>query len=79
LTLPVAASGPSSLTGVLTIGGNLYDLVGTTTSGSTTITLYSKTAGGAGNKVVLDQLNKNNAANFTTSTTFTIAGNYLAQ
>lgn len=79
LTLPVAASGPSSLTGVLNVGGTLYDLVGTTTSGSTTITLYSKTAGGAGNKVILDQLNKNNAANFTTSTTFTIAGSYLAQ
>jgi hypothetical protein len=79
LTLPVAASGPSSLTGVLTIGSTLYDIVGTTTSGSTTITLYSKTAGGGGSKLILDQLNHNNAGNFATSSTFNLSGSYLAQ
>jgi hypothetical protein len=79
LTLPVAASGPSSLTGVLNIGGTLHDLVGTTTSGSTTINLYSKTAGGGGNKVVLAVIDTNSPSNFATSTTFTLAGSYLAQ
>jgi len=77
LTLPVAASGPSSLTGVLTIGTKLYDLVGTTTSGSTTITLYSKIADGG--NTILQALNHNSAGNFATSTTFNLAGSYLAQ
>jgi hypothetical protein len=79
LTLPVAAYGPSSLSGTLNIGGTIYPIVGTTTAGSTTITLYGQSAGGPGNKLVLDPLTKNLLGNFATSTTFNLSGSYLAQ
>jgi hypothetical protein len=79
LTLPVASDGPSSLTGTLNIGGTIYPIVGTTTAGSSTVTLYGQSAGGGGSKLVLDPLTKNSLGNFATSTVFNLAGSYLAQ
>jgi hypothetical protein len=79
LTLPVAADGPASISGILTIGATIYPIVGTTTYGSTIVTLYGQTAGGGGSKLVLDPLTKNSLGTFTTSTTFNLAGSYLAQ
>jgi len=73
ITLPVAPNSAPLIRGTLTVGSNLYNLVGIATPGSTTMTLWYW----SGNPVQATSFDHNSPANLNTSSKFDLYGSYL--
>jgi hypothetical protein len=74
LTLPVGALNSPMVRGTLTIGADVYNLLGIASPSSTTMTLWYW----AGNPSVATLFDHNSPGNMTTGTTFNLYGSYIA-
>ena len=73
MTLPVAPLNAPLVRGTLTIGANIYNLVGIASAGSTNMTLWYW----AGNPTTAEVFDHNSPANMQTSSKFDLYGSYL--
>jgi hypothetical protein len=73
LTLPIAAASSPLIRGTLTIGSNIYDVVGICSPGSIVVPLYYW----AGNPTKAEILDHNSPANWATTSKFDLYGSYL--
>jgi hypothetical protein len=73
MTLPVAPNSAPLIRGTLTIGSNIYNLVGIAAAGSTTMTLWYW----SGNPTQATLFDHNSPGNMATSSKFDLYGSYL--